>query len=906
MKLNKRQTGVGLIEALVAALVFALGITALVKLQGTFFKNSSAANARSIAMSIAQEKLEDLRGFQILDSSDADVFDFTSIGTNTGGRCTEQTDNNACTVALASTGANQNITVGNIGFSRNWTVTDYYFDSNGILCTPFPTGTTPNTCVASSSTAPDHKRITVNVIWTDTDGSAQSLALEGLINRNSGAAIGALADFSSGGSGESPTVPYTPSTDVHVTPIGVGTDTKRETLVPSTETVDGYSRTKFIAYTYNTGGELVREEEFQNVACDCRFDGVSGNDLNPADDADTSDDATYTAAHPVWSTPRDTYVDVDGDLVSGKPKGCVQGGGSNCDANPDPLCEVCCRDHHDTSAAAFKYDPFRSSDDFTVGGDHKHYNATSPVTSGQYLESCRLKRVDGNWRVYEDWHMVKFTALPLSDLIDTTTKAIYADYVQDIIDAHLDESKVTGQTLSSPPAKPTSLDHTVSGNYITMSVGNKQELTGRAVFLDYIDSTHLTNVKNKKTASQDYLLHLPFYELEVASLSTWNSSATAKLRAGPYDGSGTSHDLIGGQVEALATDLSAINVTGSIKKSNSGVVALSSPVDYNAATNPDSANNSDMVSVCVGCSAPSSCSLPWGGTLNNGSSTTAYQASSVPYGQSCANQTRTCTNGTLSGSYLFESCTVGEPANCTAPWGDIIAHGSSVDAYLEANDPNGQCDQNKEIRTCANGTLSGSYINKNCSNSANDCILPWGTTLTDGSSATAYQASSVPYGQTCASESRTCSNGSLSGSYTYQSCSILAAANCSSPWGTTVLNGDSITAYLSSSVVSPSTCTSENRACTNGTLSGTYTNQNCTVTVSTCSTTVTGKANNKDDIITLSVNGSPTTCSVASSKNYTCPAVTSALTATITVNSAGTVNSTVTVTPICGAKTVNF
>jgi Tfp pilus assembly protein PilV len=894
MKINKRQTGVGLIEALVAALVFALGITALVKLQGTFFKNSSAANAHSIAMTIAQEKLEDLRGFQISDSSDGDIFDFTSIGTNTGGRCTEQTDNNTCTVSLASTGANQNITVGNTGFSRNWTVTDYYFDSAGVLCTPFPTGTTPNTCVASSNTSPDQKRITVNVTWTDTDGSAQSLALDGLINRNSGASIGAMANFGSGGSGESPTVPYTPSTDVHVTPIGVGTDTKRETLVPSTETVDGYSRTKFIAYTYNNAGELVREEEFQNVACDCRFDGVS-------DDANK----TYTAAHPTWNSTKDTYVDVDGDLVSGKAKGCVQGGGNNCSANPDPLCEVCCRDHHDTSTAAFKFDPFRSNDDF-INGNHKHYNGTAAVTSGQYLEACRLKRVDGNWRVYEDWHMVKFTALPLSDLVDTTIKATYADYVQDIIDQHLDESKVAGQTLTSPPTKPSTLDHTVSNNYVSMSVGEKRELTGRAVFLDFIDSTHLTNVINKKTATEDYLLHLPFYELEVASLSDWNSSQSTKLNVGPYDDTGTAHDLIGGELEALDTDSDAINVTGSIKKSNSGVVALSSAVDYNAAANPDSSLNSDMVSICVGCSGPASCTLPWGDSINSGSSETAYQTSSVPYGQTCASETRTCTNGTLSGSYLFESCTVGEPANCTAPWGDTIAHGSSVDAYLVANDPNGQCNQNKETRVCSNGTLSGSYTNKTCDNLGNNCATPWGTTVADGSSATAYQTSSVPYGQSCVSESRICSNGNLSGSYSYQTCSVLAAANCASPWGTAVLNGNSVTAYLSSSVVSPSTCTSENRGCSNGTLSGTYTNQNCTVTVSTCSTTVTGKANNNSDTITVSVDGSPTSCSVAANKNYTCNAVTSPLTATITVTSSGTVNSTVTVTPICGAKTVNF
>ncbi len=63
---------------------------------------------------------------------------------------------------------------------------------------------------------------------------------------------------------------------------------------------------------------------------------------------------------------------------------------------------------------------------------------------------------------------------------------------------------------------------------------------------------------------------------------------------------------------------------------------------------------------------PASCSLPWGGTLASGSSVTAYLASSVPYGSSCTSETRTCTNGSLSGSYTNQSCTVQPPASCSS------------------------------------------------------------------------------------------------------------------------------------------------------------------------------------------------------------------------------------------------
>lgn len=49
------------------------------------------------------------------------------------------------------------------------------------------------------------------------------------------------------------------------------------------------------------------------------------------------------------------------------------------------------------------------------------------------------------------------------------------------------------------------------------------------------------------------------------------------------------------------------------------------------------------------------CALPWGGTLSEGQSVTAYQTDAAPYG-GCVSETRTCSGGTLSGSYQYQSC----------------------------------------------------------------------------------------------------------------------------------------------------------------------------------------------------------------------------------------------------------
>ena len=53
----------------------------------------------------------------------------------------------------------------------------------------------------------------------------------------------------------------------------------------------------------------------------------------------------------------------------------------------------------------------------------------------------------------------------------------------------------------------------------------------------------------------------------------------------------------------------------------------------------------------------SSCTFD-GKTIQNGSSVTAYQAATVSTGSTCVSQTRTCTNGTLSGTYTNTYCFV--------------------------------------------------------------------------------------------------------------------------------------------------------------------------------------------------------------------------------------------------------
>lgn len=226
---------------------------------------------------------------------------------------------------------------------------------------------------------------------------------------------------------------------------------------------------------------------------------------------------------------------------------------------------------------------------------------------------------------------------------------------------------------------------------------------------------------------------------------------------------------------------------------------------------------------------PTNCTAPWGGTVNHGASITAYQSASVPSTGTCTPQTRTCTNGTLSGSYANSSCV----KNCSTPWGATVNHGASTTAYQTATVAwNGTC--TAETRTCSNGALSGTFANGSCAKATPaNCTTPWGVAVNHGSSVTAFQTATVAWDGTCTSQSRTCTDGVLSGTYSNSACAKATPLNCTAPWGGTVNHGSSITAFQTASVPSDGTCTSQSRTCTNGVLSGSYTNGSC---VQNCST----------------------------------------------------------------------
>lgn len=168
-------------------------------------------------------------------------------------------------------------------------------------------------------------------------------------------------------------------------------------------------------------------------------------------------------------------------------------------------------------------------------------------------------------------------------------------------------------------------------------------------------------------------------------------------------------------------------------------------------------------------------------TLNQGSSTTFYFAENIPANEKCSSyaQTRSCTsNDKLSGNavYKYSSCAPVATGRCALD-NVTLDSGASASFYKYRTTPAGElCSAHVQTRTCNNGSLSGSssFLYGSCSNNTK-CTLD-GTTVEHGSSGVFYKERTVAFGTTCASTAltRTCTNAKFSGSddYKYNSCSV--------------------------------------------------------------------------------------------------------------------------------------
>lgn len=643
----KHQRGFSLIEAMFSALILGVALLGLAGFQAVAMKDGSLVKARSVAASLAQEKLDDLRSFATLDAFDA-------IADDTGG----------VLPAGAVDGYTDN-------YERAWTVT----------CATESAGT----ALAFGDVCTDAvaKLATVTITWTDSNDDGQSVSLQGVIYAMDPykMALATASAFST----QKPKVSYTPIgvPDAVPVPIDTGTGERKESSkpVPEVSTQGIAAEVSFDAVSYVSNGagyEMTQAEEFLTVACECAFNGT-GTGRAPS--------------RMIWNgTELDAKVDDEVSKTVGVPA----------DTGQSEYCTACCKDHHDAAGQA-RYDPDRPESEYTGGGDHKHYwytlctsgttgstsgcnaakknllatgNGYSEVSSGAYLESCRFMRVDGFWRVWQDWRQVKMTVVPYDYLQDSANLSAYVDVIEAAVEKTIRADSGNGSVTI--PA--------LGGRDIAFgAVGQAKQLLSRAVYVDRIyqadaptalDTDYYDHLVDLIADSDDWLNIVPFYEVNLTLLTDWASDMPTKASVTKDDivniadvSSGYYSSYSRGKVTALASGSETPTITATSRLHNTGVtggINYSSP-SYGISGDDNSGPLSDSISVTL---PGSSSNLAITGKFIRANISVNF--STLADGVSGA----TCTTETFTGgNELAYSCTFASGSNVT------LTYSSSASDY---------------------------------------------------------------------------------------------------------------------------------------------------------------------------------------------------------------------------------
>jgi type II secretory pathway pseudopilin PulG len=489
--------GFSLIEILVAIFVLSFGILAIAKFQGTLLQSGSSTKSRTAALALANEKIDDLRGFSQIEvgadcgggTDDCDWTIFTATELTTKQQAYDYIDDNeggrlapAVGYTLESNGTN---------YARTWEVKSEADEPNKLE---------------------DQKWAKVTIQWIDENNEIQNVSMETIIPRISPS----IAEFATIGAGSDPTPPsfgYTPgdAPDVIKTPISTGDNKFKETskALPDVSQQGNHNLVTFtvVSFTEDGGNATIDNvEAFATVNCNCSF---------------SSSAQAFTPAHIVWDDDDNKIIDERGEAVSK-----ITGAGVGTEQPGE--CDACCRDHHDADIAPIKYVQGTSS------GNHTHYNATGTVvTSGNYVEACRFKSIDGILSLFQDWQLQTITVMDDSYLADnTTTQAAYIAYVSNYVGQY---------TAAIPSGSSPSLPSVPTGRDIPqLPQGASQQLLARTIYIDeviqdgsdYSDCIGDIGTTGKDCENVDIRAITPFVELNSTKLANWKIAANTTTSVG--------------------------------------------------------------------------------------------------------------------------------------------------------------------------------------------------------------------------------------------------------------------------------------------------------------------------------------------------------------------------------------
>ncbi|WP_346351000.1 type II secretion system protein [Oceanimonas sp. AH20CE76] len=272
-----------------------------------------------------------------------------------------------------------------------------------------------NWAVTESGNA--QKQVVVTINWND-GGEVLSFTLGTTISLNISAISGSLGTANKHlGTGKGgPKVKHTPGLFPDVVAIDLGDGLKQETSKPVVTVAKNDSTSVRVSEKttlYDAANIKVQEQDLVTVSCNCKLSGSA--------DAELPAQRTMVGALAYWKNGDNALKQ------TGKAK----------DNKQDKLCNLCCKNHFDGPSNEFShwYDVIKWKYAEVKNAQHAHYSSISGSTivadGDEYLEACRLVRIDGVYKVANDWNLVVLNVFSEDYLIEN--KNDYEEYVSEVV-----------------------------------------------------------------------------------------------------------------------------------------------------------------------------------------------------------------------------------------------------------------------------------------------------------------------------------------------------------------------------------------------------------------------------------------------------------------------------------------
>lgn len=474
----KTQYGFGLIEVFISFLIVAVTTGALLGLNKTYLEYTRDGRNREVAIRLAESRLDELRDFKNIAEYNALV------------------------------DGSETISIDDTSYNVTWDVA-----LNG-----------------------NKKDVDISVSWAGGGNNNQSVSLFSTITSNLSVTSGPFGtgtdSFGTGAGG--PKVEFTPGQAPDVVAIELDdVGSKQETSKPVVSVYDtGNKSVRVNTMTYDalssTRNKLV-QRDIETVSCTCNMEGTVDYEVSPPE-------YPPKPRLPTQHEIRGNFVYWDvGDIVN-KEEG-------SADPDDPPLCQQCCKDHFDADVtdegiSSDLFDNWYDAVKWAQGGDskHKHFHDSSdsftevdPDNGGDYLESCRLVRVDGLFRTVQDWNLVVLNVFN-SDLLESDVNdadSLYKEYINKVVKCYA-EAQIKDLTddvdisvIDSDFATCLSDSPDLSPLY-PEDDDILDDLSVKAIYVDFLSpeyKEYLASVFNDDAQENEVLRYIPFDELDVTELA---------------------------------------------------------------------------------------------------------------------------------------------------------------------------------------------------------------------------------------------------------------------------------------------------------------------------------------------------------------------------------------------------